>query len=372
MSVGIICEYNPFHNGHLYHLNKIKEMYPNDEIILILNGNFTERGDISIIEKYDKALIALENNINLVIELPFKYGSESADSFSYAAIKILSLLKCDYLVFGSESNNIDMLIEKANIQINDNYNAEIKKYLDKGYNYPTSMSKALNIDINTPNDILSLSYIREIIKQKSNIKPISIKRTNDYHDKTLKDEISSATSIRKAILENKSINKYVPKETIKYINNINYKEEIFKLLKYKVITEKENISLYQTVDEGLENRIIKVINEVNTLDELIEKIKTKRYTYNKINRMIIHIITSYTKKEAKEKEINYIKVLGFDNKGKEYLKKIKKEIKIPIITNINKNNYNLLEFDIRIDNIYNLIMKRNNNILNSKPIIKEQ
>ena len=374
-SVGIICEYNPFHNGHLYHINKIKEMFPEHNIILVLSPSFTERGEISILNKFDKTKIALEYGVDLVVELPFLFATQSADIFATGAISILNHLKCDYLVFGSESNNVDDLIMLANTQLNKNYDKLVKKYLDSGINYPTAMSKALkeltNIEIKNPNDLLGLSYVKEIIKNNYNIKPITIQRTNDYHNLKVKGKIVSASAIRNLISNKKNIKKYVPTLTYKLINKNNFSEKLFNLLKYKIISTKD-LSIYQTVDEGIENRINKYIINSNSLDELIKNIKTKRYTYNKISRMFIHILCDFTKEEAnKFNNISYIRVLGFNNKGKLYLSKIKKDIDIPIITNPKNYNIDMLNLEHRITNIYNLITDNKINDKLEKPIIKE-
>ncbi len=375
MAYGTICEYNPFHNGHIYHLNKIKELAKDDVIILILSGNYTQRGDFSILEKYDKTEIALKYGVDLVIELPFEFATESSDFFAKGSIELLSILKCNKIVFGSESNNIDNLKELANIQLtNKEYDSLVKKELDKGTNYPTAMSLALkeitNKTIQESNDLLALSYIKEIIKNNYDIDPLSIKRTNNYKSKELETNISSATSIREAIKNKIEINNTVPKETIDKIINID-ENLYFNLLKYKIITEKD-LSIYQTVDEGIDNKLKKEIINSNNIEELIEQIKSKRYTYNKIKRMFIHILCSYTKEISKNsKSIKYIKVLGFTNKGKKYLNNIKKDINIPIITNINKNNIKLLENEIKADEIYKIITKRNDNLYSKKPIIKD-
>lgn len=377
MAVGIICEYNPFHNGHLYHLNKVKELAKGEEIILILGGNFLQRGNLSIISKYNKTKIALEYGINLVIELPFQFATQNADLFAKGAISILKKLKCNKLVFGSESANIELFKKLAEIQLNNKeYNKRIKKYLKDGLNYPTALSKSLhdfsNFTIINPNDILALSYIKEIIIQNVDIVPLTIKRTNNYHDTKLNNEISSATSIRKAIKELKDIKDYVPDITLKYLNKKSWERNYFNLLKYKIITEKTNLNKYQTVDEGIENRILKGIYNSNNLEELISIVKTKRYTYNKINRMFTHILCSFTKEDAKNnKDLKYIRILGFDNIGKKYLNSIKKECDVPIITNIKKENVDLLSIEIKCDSIYNLIMNEKFELFKQKPIIKK-
>ena len=218
MAIGIICEYNPFHNGHLYHLNKIKELYKDEEIILILSGNFTQRGIPSIIEKYDKASIALSYGVDIVVELPFNFSTQSSDFFAKGSLQLLNKLKCNKLVFGSESNNIELLKDLVNIQLNNNeYNTLVKEELDKGINYPTAMSNALkkitNKTVSEANDLLALSYIKEIVKNNYLIEPISIQRTNNYNSKELTGNIDSATAIREAIKNNKDISKSLPKES---------------------------------------------------------------------------------------------------------------------------------------------------------------
>ena len=379
--IGIICEYNPFHNGHIYHLQKVKEMYPNAMIILVMSSSFTMRGEISLLNKWDKTSIALTYGVNLVIELPTFYSTNSADTFAYGAIKILNYLKCDYLIFGTESNDITLLQEMANIQINNPlYDSKVKEYMDMGYNYPTSMSKALNDlskkTINLPNDLLGLSYIKEIIKQKSNIIPISIKRTNDYHEKEINKSITSATSIREALNSNIDITNTVPKETLIKLNKTNYQDNFFYLLRYQILNNIDNLNEYLDVDEGLDNLIKKNILKVNNYYELINKIKTKRYTYNRLNRMFIHILLNMKKKNLKKyQEINYLRILGFDNLGKKYLKEIRKETIIPFITNYSDLKDDNLSLELYITFIYNQIMnKKDDNLqeLKSIPIQKEE
>lgn len=364
-SVGIICEYNPFHNGHLYHLDKVKELYPDHAIILIMSGNFTERGDVSIINKWDKTSIALKYGVDLVIELPYVFASESADKFAYASIRLLDLLGVDALVFGSESNNVDLLYTLADTQLNNKkYDKLVKEYIDEGINYPTALSKALfditGKKIDKPNDILALSYIREIIDQKSTIRPISIKRNNDYNSLELNDGITSASSIRYALYNNENIDNYIPYDINGY--HLVFNNDYFSLLKYKILTEKD-LSIYQTVDEGIENRLKKYILKSNNIDEFIIKVKTKRYTYNKLNRMFNHIICNFTKEEAMNNdEIEYIRVLGFSYKGQDYLNKIKKDIDVPIITKFSSIKSNMLDIEFRATVTYASILNEKDKI----------
>lgn len=359
MTIGIIAEYNPFHNGHLYHLKKIKELYPESTIILITNGYFTQRGEASIYTKFDKTLLSISYGIDLVVELPFPFATQSADFFARGSVELLHHLKVDKVVFGSEIGDISVLKKAAEIQ-NTLNKKKIKEKLKEGYNYPTALSKVLeeeNIIIKEPNDILGVCYIRELNKLHSKIEPICIRRTNSYHEKDLNDSISSATSIRNGLKNNKDISKNVPTNTLNYLKNNIFIEQFYPFLKYKILSEKESIKKYQTVEEGIENRICKYITVSNSLEELILNIKTKRYTYNKLQRMFLHILCSFTKEEAKYMQhIEYIRILGFNEKGKKYLNSIKKEVEIPIITNYSslKNN-EMLQLEQRISSIYSLV-----------------
>jgi len=373
--IGVIAEYNPFHNGHLYQINKIKEMYPDSIIIAVVSSSFTQRGDISILNKWDKTNICLDNGIDIVIELPFVFATQSSDIFGTGAVKLLEKLDIDTLVFGTETDNIEWLKQVADLQLNNKeYDKKVKEYLDKGLNYATATNKSVydltGYKVDSPNDLLALSYIKQIKKDNKNIEIINIKRTIDYHTIETENNITSASNIRNKYLNNEDIDKLIP-----YTNNNLYKismNNLYPYLKYKVLSESNNLNIYQTVDEGIENRIIKYINESNTYEELIQNIKTKRYTYNKISRMLLHILTSFTKEEATNLEIDYIRLLGFTNIGKDYLNKIKKQINMPLITGYKKNISKVLDIELRITKIYSLVT--NSNLIKeeyrNKPIIK--
>lgn len=374
--IGIIAEYNPIHLGHIYQLTKVKEQYPDSLIILITNSTFTQRGEVSILNKWDKTKLCLDNNIDIVVELPFPFATQSADIFAKGALEILNYLKIDTLVFGSESNNISNLEQIVDTQLNNpNYHPQVKRYLKNGINYPTAMSKAL-IEIlgyttNKPNDLLGISYIKEITTNNYPITPFTIKRIGDYHEKEIKSPIISASLIRTLFNQNKDITPFIPLNTKEYLyNNITH-EIYFPYLKYKILSEKD-LSIYQTVEEGIENRIKKAIQISNTWEELVKNIKTKRYTYNKINRMLVHILTSFTKEEANNLNIDYIRILGFNLNGQKYLNTIKKDLELPIITNYKPNISPLLDLEQRVTSIYYLPI---NSTLSKeeykrKPIIK--
>ncbi len=365
-SIGIIAEYNPFHNGHLYHLNTIKEKYPDYTIIVVMNGNFTERGDVTIIDKWKRSDIALELGADLVIELPFPFATQSADFYAYGAITILEKLQCEKVIFGSESNNIEDLKTIAETQINnDEFDKLVKVYCKLGNNYPTSLSLALedltNKKITTPNDLLGISYIKTIIQNNYKIIPETIKRTNDYHDKELNNEIVSATAIRESIKDNKEIKEYVPINTLNRLDNLHYLDDYFNLLKYKIITEK-NLDIYQTVPKDFTKNLKDNINNCHNYEELINKLKRKHYTYNMISRCLLHILCNFTKEKANSfRNITYIRPLSMNKKGKDYLNKIKKELDIPIISKITREKDPMLEYELETTKIYDL--PYNNNLI---------
>ena len=363
-SIGIIAEYNPFHNGHLYHLNKIKEMYPDYTIILVMNGNFTQRGEPTIIDKWKRKDIALELGIDLIIELPFPFSTQSADFYAYGAITILEKLQVERVIFGSESDNIDDLLEIAKEQLNNNdFDKLVKIYCKLGNNYPTALSLALedltNKKITTPNDLLGISYLKVILKNNYKIKAETIKRTNTYHDKSINNNIVSASAIREALKDNKSINKQIPKETLNKLSNLHFIDDYYSLLKYKIITE-DDLSIYQTVDTGMTKKIKEAINNSNNYDELIKNIKSKKDTYNKISRMLLHILCNFTKEKAKKyNDITYLRILGLNSNGKKYLNKIKKDLDIPLISKINREKDPMLEFELNTTKIYDLPYNEN-------------
>ena len=364
--VGIIAEYNPFHNGHLYHIEKVKEMFPDSPIILVLGGNFTERGDVSILDKWEKTAIAIKNGIDLVVELPFPFSCASADIFAKGSIDILNYLGVTDLVFGSESDDIEGIKKLVETELsNHDFDNLVQVYLRMGYNYPTSLSKALE-DITgdcfkLPNDILGISYVKAIYSNNYKITPHTIKRTNDYHSKELDNmSINSATSIREALLNNKDIKNSVPSITYSYLKDkkIPKLDDYFNLLKYKIISCND-LTIYNLVDSGIATKLKKEILNSYSFDELINKVKSKNLTYSRLSRTLIYILCDYTKDMAKEfKEVKYIRLLGFSNKGRDYLNKIKKAVDIPIISKFTREKDKMLEYEYQITKIYSLVFDK--------------
>lgn len=376
-TIGIIAEYNPFHNGHLYHIQKIKEMYSDSLIILVMSGEVTERGEVSVLNKWDKTKLALNYGIDLVVELPYLFASQSADTFAYGALKILNALKVDTIVFGSELDDTDLLYQCAKVSLSDEYEKRIRLLLDDGLNYPTALSKALKdmigTDISSPNDLLGLSYIKEIIKHNYPIKAISIKRTNQYHSEELTGQISSATSIRKSLKNGEDVSLAIPYDIKEYIDKPIFLSDYFPFIKYRIMSE-DDLSKYETVDENIAHRLKDKITISDTLDDFLGKVKTKYYTYNRLMRMCSHILFGLTKEENKNKENIYIRLLGFNSKGRTYLNKIKKDLNLPLITNYSNAKNIDLSLDLRVIRILSMLKGNNflDNEIKHKPIKYEK
>ena len=392
--VGIIGEYNPFHNGHKYHLEESKKISNSDYSVAIISGNFVQRGNVSIIDKWSKAEMALNNGIDLVIELPTIYSISSAENFAYGAIKTLNSLNIvDYISFGSEIGDLDTLNLFADIFTKQpsEYVSLLNHELSKGLSFPKARENAVLMYLNdirkysnvlsSPNNILGIEYLKALKKTKSPIRPLTIKRKEvDYNDITIKNNFASASSIRNILINNKlsKLPYLMPKETYKVFYNCfqnghivkdlaMYEKEIIFTLRKMALSEIANLP---DVSEGLEHNIKNAANSCNTLAEFINIVKTKRYTSTRINRILLYALLGITKKDMKDstKNIPYIRVLGFNQKGKELLSVISNNARnIDIMTSVKKyidNNPSkyskrMLDIDINATNIYTLGYKKN-------------
>lgn len=397
---GIITEYNPFHNGHLYHLNSAKEVTNCDGIICIMSGNFVQRGEPALIDKWKRAEMALLNGVDLVIELPTFYALSSAEFFASGAIKILnSIGVVNNIFFGSESGNIELLHKIAKLLTfeSDILKDSIKENLKTGVTYAKarelSLINILNEDslaevLSNSNNILGIEYIKALLKINSTIIPLTMKREgSNYNDKELSTIFSSATSIRKNLKNGKdlsSLNPYMPKGSLNILSNLiksNYpfvfEEEIYKYVKYKLLTNCVNFNNLFDAKEGLDNKFLKEIYFSSSYEDLIFRVKSKRYTYTKISRLITQIFLSLDNYSANEliKDTNlYARVLAFNNTGKLILKEMKKNSTIPIITKVPKNIDNpLLSLDIQATKAYSILNSKVNPLSDYfiSPIIKE-
>ena len=364
--IGIIAEYNPFHNGHKYHIDQIKKRYPKSIIVLALNGYFSERGETSLLTKEDKVKLSLDYGVDIVVELPALFGTQAADIFAEASVKLLNNFCVNKIIFGSESDSVETLERIARTQLYDSeFDNRVKSFLKEGVNYPTALAKALDVDFNfNPNDLLGISYIKAALKNNFDIEFETIKRTNSFHDDDLDEDLVSASNIRNRILNKENIDRYIPYKKEDYIVDINIKKQ-FDLLCYEILTNNhlENIL---TVDEGIENKLKKEVLKAFNRDDLIYLVKSKRYTYNKISRMLVHILLNVEKKSY---TLDYAKVLGFTQNGQKYLSNIRDELILPINPDINSDQF---KYEIKSSFIYDLITNSKTLAFETrnKPIIK--
>lgn len=379
---GIITEYNPFHKGHLYHLNSAIKTTNCDGIVCIMSGNFVQRGGPAIIDKYKRAEIAVLNGVDLVLELPCFYSVSSAEFFAKGSVSILnSIGVVNNIFFGSECGDIEKLKYIANLLTNEpnEFKAEIKNNLNLGLTYAKareiSLNKFLKDDslkdiLKSSNNILAIEYIKALIKLNSNIVPLTLKREgSNYNDKNFTSIFASATSIREYLKKNMEldkINNYLPITTINYLENLkagNYKfvfeEDMYKYIKYRILSNNINFENLQEVKEGLDNKIIKEIYTSNSFDDFILNIKSKRYTYTKISRLLTQIFLSfdtYNYMELLDENNLYARILAFNENGRKIIKEMKKKSQIPIITKISKGNNNpLLNLDINATKTYSIL-----------------
>ena len=364
LKIGIVAEYNPFHNGHLYQIRKIREIFGKDVFIAVVgSGDFVQRGEISFLDKWEKTQVNLECGVNLVAELPLYYSIQNAEIFSKMATRILDYLGMDIQVFGAEEENIEVLQKVLDLQKRQDYKDKLMGYMKKGNSYSTSQRLALKeyeLDgIVKSNNILALEYMREIEKSNLGIKPFIVKREiSEYNEEKVekeRKEFASASFLRnelekileefcgdknlkskKLILEKlEKIQKFVPEKSFEIIlenlefkikNGINFqklKEEIFKIVKYKILTEKKektmeiydiNCEIYARIYRGA------VISK--NYREFLENTKSRNLSNRRVERIILNILLNI-KAGMMDFEINYVRILGFDKKGQEYLKKIR-------------------------------------------------
>ena len=387
--LGVIAEYNPFHNGHLYHLEESKKATGSNYTVAVMSGNFTQRGNTSIIDKWSKTKIALNNGIDVVIELPLLYSISSAENFAEGAIKILDSLKVvDYISFGAETSDISILDKIAEVLYNEpkEYKGLLAHELSKGVSYPKARDNALMMYLNnirqltnvisSPNNILGIEYLKALKKFNSNITPIAIPRfASEYNDTSFSGNIASATAIRN-IIKNKGfdiLQKLLPDSSYSVLmDNIKVghtvpditifeKEIIYNLRKMSV----SEIAQLADVSEGLEFAIKNAANSCNSIVEFLNIIKSKRYTSTRLQRILLYSLLGVTKKDISisKKTLPYVRVLGFNERGKYLISEVAKanpklnivtSVKKFVDTNSNKSLKLMLDKDIWATNVYSI------------------
>ena len=407
LKIGIVAEYNPFHNGHLYQIRKIREIFGKDVFIAVVgSGDFVQRGEISFLDKWEKTQVNLECGVNLVAELPLYYSIQNAEIFSKMATRILDYLGMDIQVFGAEEENIEVLQKVLDLQKRQDYKDKLMGYMKKGNSYSTSQRLALKeyeLDgIVKSNNILALEYMREIEKGNLGIKPFIVKREiSEYNEEKVekeREEFASASFLRnelekileefcgdknlkskKLILKKlKKIQKFVPEKSFEIIlenlefkikNGINFqklKEEIFKIVKYKILTEKkEKIMEIYDINCEIYARIYKGAEISKNYREFLENTKSRNLSNRRVERIILNILLNI-KAGMMDFEINYVRILGFDKKGQEYLKKIRENNNFEDIEG--KNGFEKKNIFVNWKDIekFGKFFENNGNMANSK------
>ncbi|HGE7609353.1 TPA: nucleotidyltransferase [Bacillus cereus] len=365
-------------------MQETKKLTQSDIIIAVMSGPFLQRGEPALISKWYRTKMALANGVDLVVELPYVFATQKAETFANGAISILNALHVSEICFGSEDGQIENFYNTISVQKNEEetFNCLVKQFMDAGNSYAKATSDAFshiltsekNIDMSQPNNILGFQYIKAILSQNSSIQAQTIKRfASHYHDETFNDQhIASATSIRKQLFSEEgsftTIEPFLPQATTSLLANYkqNYGilhnwEQYFSFFKYKLMTMSSgDLRHIYEIEEGLEHRILSKIQNSSSFYSFMEALKTKRYTWTRLQRACTHILTNTTKEEIRSANIEqhapYIRLLGMSQKGQTYLSKNKKKIELPILTHTKTFDHAALDIEKKANSVYFSIM----------------
>lgn len=379
--LGIVAEYNPWHKGHKYQLEESKKMCGAEYSVGIMNGDFMQRGEPAILDKWTRAGMALAGGLDLVLELPFYFGCNSAEYFAAGAVDLaIGTGVITHLAFGSESGDIESIKRVSQFLANESeeFQLALSEQMKTGVSFPRAMMEVLSRFLGSnladllaaPNNILAVEYVKQLYKRNSTIEPVTVKRAGGGYNDENYCHIASATAIRKVLREmsmgnnclQRKLEEMVPAETYKgLMDNKEHwvfkdNQEFYNLLRYKILS-RQDLSQVFSVAEGIENSFIKNVRQSDSLEELLDKVKSKRYTYAGLSRIATHMVVGFDKKQEKP---HYIRVLGFNQRGRELLKMIKNNSaeNFELVTNINKTNEDLT-LDIKGSDVYNLISGQN-------------
>lgn len=376
-AVGLVTEYNPFHNGHQYHLRKAQELTKADVTVVLMSGNFVQRGEPAILDKWQRANEALACGADLVVELPFCYSVQPAHLFAWGAVKLLDSMKTKSFVFGSEHPDWDF--EKL-VKIESSFDDQQFDQYDATYAtlFNQQLQQNSGISLDHPNDILAYGYTKAKSDLHSGINLIPIQRIDaSYNDDQIEDHdtIASATAVRESIINGTQAYRHVvPTQTrtdIEQLTTTATWNNFYPFLRYQ-ITQSPISSLGQIYQmaEGLEYRMKRVAENAETFSSFLEGVKSKRYTYSRLERVALYALLQVTETEMSERfQRPYLRILGFTNRGKEYLHLIKKDLDIPLVTKLDLNlKHNLVNLDYRAGKMYEQVTG-NLQDMRKKPII---
>lgn len=380
-ATGIVVEYNPFHNGHLHHLQQTRLKTNSDIVIAVMSGNFLQRGEPALVDKWTRSKMAIAAGVDLVIELPYAFATAQASDFAKGAIFLLDALKCHSFCFGSEEGSLEAFQQTYNLLSTkkDEYNTAIANYMKKGISYPKALNEAYNeiskattvplVNLSKPNNILGYHYIQAANLLNSNIKPETIQRViANYHDDASNTEtIASATGIRKLLFEGHKLTEvktYMPNTSLKGLKeweSTNFSfgswEQFYPTLRLLILrSSKENLGQIAEITEGMENAIWKAAKTHTNFDSFMHQIKSKRFTWTRIQRMLTHIYTDFTWDQLRESDLPaYIRPLAMNKKGQAYLQSMKKDLQLPLISRVAASKHDKqLQLDIKAADLYYL------------------
>ncbi len=375
--IGIVCEFNPFHNGHKYLIDSVKKQ--GDIVVCVMSGNFVQRGEPAIFSKDVRVEMALNCGADIVLELPFVYATASAEIFARNAVKILDSFGCDKIAFGTETASVETLSNAVDILLNCDFENRISKYINDGLSYPVARQKAFdeygyNFDISTPNNILAIEYVKAIKQLNLNMTPVTVKRIGaGYNDTVSVDEFASATCIRTLINSKEEFYKYIPENLCGVYEEIIRNGEYISYDKYNLIAlallrEKIgcNLSGIANMAEGLENRIIETVKNSVDINELFDCIKTKRFTHSRIRRAVLSAMFGITENDLMI-SVPYCRMLGFNTNVKDKIGKLVDNCKLPFVVSFSDfSKFNtpeikrVFELENKATDIYNLMLYKSN------------
>ena len=350
--IGTIVEYNPIHNGHIYAIEEIKKQSQADFVIAVMSGNFTMRGELSIFDKFTKTNYALQAGLDLIIELPTILAVQNSDLFAKHAVQFLNLAGVSEIWIGSESNDPTIYEKAYQLWNQENTQKIIKEKLNEGMSYKMATAEVINLP---SNDLLGYSYYKAIKDLSLNIALKTIKRQGSGYTDLKPHLYASSMAIRSDL---SLMDEYCPSFLDKSL--IRAENQLFDYLKYNILTKSSNeLKNIFLVEEGVENSLLK-IQSTSSLNEFKNLLTSKRYTKSRISRMLVYVLLNITKDEVSDvlnSPLNYIRVLGYNDKGLNYLKQIKKNIQI--YTNLKEGLYPILDLEMKTSKLLDAIYKSN-------------
>lgn len=356
-TVGIVTEYNPFHNGHLYQLNEAKKRTGCDYSVAVMSGNFVQRGEPALFDKFTRARLAVECGVDLVLEIPPASAIASAEYFAQGSIAVLEATGIvDTLCFGSETGNLRQLKQLARHLLAPETQEKIRLEMQEGIPVYQAMQKVLPDYPSSPNDILGIEYLKALERQKSRIKPYAVQRIGTgYHERKASGSIASATAIRELLAKGEEADSLLPYDHLP-CEAASEKELETALLYALRIKTPEQLKRYADVSEGLENRIYEVCRKYDSIEEIILAVKSKRYSYTRIRRILYNIFLDIPR-EMRERKPEFIRVLGFNRKGQALLNRMRETAKLPVINGYAKRDfarYETAQLDKKENDLYAL------------------